>query len=475
MRLHLLATAGFAALLGTSTALAGECITDADDNDCDGDGILDYGDGVDPDRCPFTATPGGANAENTTLMYTDTTTPIPGLGADCIGTNVSVDPEATIGFGVELGNNASIFSRAYVGDYATIGGTSDPAVVGVRARLADAPSPALGTEFVSGIIGRSATTGEDPGSTPRLDREGDVQTGADLTMGRSAIIGFGARLGENVSLGYASVIGPQAVIGSNVVVGNLSEIGWGATIGNGFVLARSSSIGNFAVIGNNVIVGPEVSIGTYAQVGGSAEGDATVRIRKGVTIGKWSVINAGTRIGRNSDIGDYSEVNADVTLRANTTVLEGGVACSDAASGDLGDCAVNGYYPRGAIIDGISANVPAEPSGTFFSAAGGIVCTNPSANGCIRKQTVVDGVTRYCLDNDNNGVCDGGTPGVPAQAIVITAPDTIGVSPYCYNDTDGVTQCVTLQSPSGCGGDGNPPCYQLQAGPIYVLSPPDDN
>ncbi|MFT6818116.1 MAG: UDP-3-O-[3-hydroxymyristoyl] glucosamine N-acyltransferase [Myxococcota bacterium] len=464
MSLHHYASAGLAVLLMASQASAATCSGDPA-SDCDGDGISNA-----IDLCPSTNSTN--NAQTTVAYADDAATPLP-TGAACTHSGAEVYSGATIGTGVAFLEGTRVLDGSYVGDFSTIGGTpGESATVGVRARLTDAPTPELGTVFPSGVIGRNAALGDDPSSVPQAAREGDVTTGDLLGLGRSATVGFGARLGDGVQLGYAAVIGPQAVIGNNVIVGNLAEIGWGATVGDNFVLARSSVIGNFAVIGDNVVIGPEVTVGTYTEVG--TVGGGPVRIRRGVEVGKWAVILGNVRIGRNSIIGDYSDVLAGVSLRADVTVLPGGVACEGTPPDPSIECAINGYYPRGAIVDGIADNVPAEPSGTFFSAAGGIVCANPGTNGCGRIPTVVDGITRYCLDRDGNGACDAGDAGVPAQAIVITAPDTIGVSPYCYN-SGGSTVCETLQSPPGsCGGGGQPPCYQLQAGPIYVLSPPDN-
>ncbi len=464
MSLHHYASVGFAVLLMASQASAATCSGDPD-NDCDGDGISNA-----TDMCPST---NSTNNAQTTVTYADDAGTALPTGAACTHSSAEVYSTATLGTGVALLEGARVLSGSYVGDFATVGGTTgESATVGVRAHLTDAPNPLLGTVFPSGVIGRNAVAGDDPSSVPQAAREGDVTTGNLLTLGRSATVGFGARLGDGVQLGYASVIGPQAVIGNNVIVGNLAEIGWGATVGDNFVLARSASIGNFAVIGDNVVIGPEVSVGTYANIG--TAGGGPVRIRKGVAIGKWTVIEGNTRIGRNSVIGDYSDVLEGVSLRSDVTVLPGGVACEGTPPDPSIECADSGYYARGSIVDGIADNVPAEPSGTFFSAAGGIVCANPGSNGCGRIETVVDGITRYCLDRDGNSQCDAGDAGVPAQAIVITAPDTIGVSPYCYND-GGSTVCEVLESPAGsCGGTGQPPCYQLQAGPIYVLSPPDN-
>lgn len=476
MRYLALTTASLAALLVATPAFATECDAGAAADDCDGDGVLD-----DVDLCPFDED--ATNAANTSVFYAGTDVPLP-TGAACTDAGAFVAADATIGFGVSLRAGARVMSRAYVGDFAEVGGgSSSDATVGVKAILVDAPSPFLSTKFVSGVVGRRSDVGSDPSGSPQPQREGDVRAGEDLTLGREAIIGFGARLGASVSLGYGAEIGPQAIIGDRVVVGNLSTIGWGAQVGSDFVLARNSHIGNFAVIGDSVTVGPEVNIGTYAQVG--SEGGASVRIRKGVDIGKWTTIAADTAIGRGSTIGDYSYILEGIVLRADTIVEPGAIACDsdnlpDTGAGsewegfDFGtaDCSSGGYYPRADVVTGLVDRVPKEPSGSFFSAAGGVVCANPGTNGCGR---ILDESTgRYCLDTNGDGACDAGTAGVPAYAIVITAPDTIGVSPYCYNDSEGVTHCETLQSPSeSCGGEGEPPCYQLQAGPIYVLSPPD--
>jgi hypothetical protein len=118
---------------------------------------------------------------------------------------------------------------------------------------------------------------------------------------------------------------------------------------------------------------------------------------------------------------------------------------------------------------------------------GPAVCldNNPSlpTSGCCAQPD------RYCLDDDQNNACDTHVgAGQPAQAILITAPDTIGVSPYSYNN--GSAACPGDSNPSSpsdgvvqTGSAPNITCtvtvmgggYTLQAGPIYVLSPPSPN
>ncbi len=347
------------ALFLSSSAVAGTC--GADPDDCDGDGFPNT-----TDLCPFTSS--GTNAP-TTVQYFDSADALP-TGVSCTDASAYVSSKATLGHGVELLSGASVMSRASIGDYTILGGGQNGAIVGSHAVLQSAPTPELGIVFPSGFIGRSTTAGIDPSSVPDPGLEGDVHFGEDLTLGRATTVGFGARLGDNVSLGYAAAIGPEAVIGNNVIIGNLASVEWGATVGNDVVLARGSTVGVDAHLGNNIIIGSDVAIGANATVGGTDVGDGPVRIRKDASIGAWTTVEHGVRIGRSATTEQCASVRSDTVLRANVSVLAGGIACDTAEPVAGVACRENGHYSRGSTVDGIPENVPCAPPLLFCQDAG---------------------------------------------------------------------------------------------------------
>ena len=332
------------------SAQAGTC--GSSDVDCDGDGLLN-----EVDLCPFTPSTGNAQ---TLVTYAGSTTRLP-TGADCTAADAFVDPSAIIGHGVELGSGAAIFEHADIGDYTTVGGSGQVAVVGRRAALVAAPTPALGTVFTSGLIGGGAVVGADPSIVPLPEREGDVVDSGGLTAGRSTTIGFGVTFGQNVTLGYAVTIGPGTHIDNNAIIGNLAVIGWDAVIGENSVVARKAIIGDYAQLGNNVIVGPETEIGANAIIGGTDSNSPAVRIRKNTTIGRCAGLEPGIRLGRGISVGAYAQVKQGVRLSANTQIGRGGVACTPETAPEGRECPEEGFYGRGSTVDADMSNTYCPP------------------------------------------------------------------------------------------------------------------
>ena len=516
-----------------------------------------------------------------------------------VGATVTIANGAVLGQSsgpsVHISNTVNIGLQATVGTFTRLGELG-PVTIAPKAKINDSISYALGTRIKRGVIGRRDIIGDQ-------DTIGNTDaTGAAFSAAADILIGRNVTIGDRVIIGFGAVINDNAIIGNDVTLGNLSSVGFGAEIGNNTDVGRGTIIGNYAEV-QNVELGPDINIGAYATVGEPT--GAKARIRSGADVGKYADINAGTRVGRDAQIGDYSTIEANSTVRAGGQVAAGGTVesgmfiprCSgnppadtdrvlvasnpplqttvsqvcpatfgsNSAALSVGtSTAVTGgfscHYPGAAdrqnecLVPGNNANIPKEPSGTFFSAAGGKVCvekpllsTDPGYNGgngpdnlpstgdevwtpgachflgmeddlltltntqagmgfarnlgpvaCTssNKATytgeVISGPTvctdnnpstgccvqpdRYCLDDNQDSTCDTHVgAGQPAQAILITAPDTIGVSPYSYNN--GSTPC-----PSGVetGTAPNITCtvtvsgggYTLQAGPIYVLSPP---
>lgn len=469
MRLAHFASVGIASLAFMNAAFAGvnTPTCGATPDDCDGDGHLDA-----DDDCPYVSDD-GATASNCIVGTVD---------GNIAGT-------ALLGHGVFLdytGGPINIGADADIGDYAIIGGTG-PVTIAPKSLIAAAPSAANGTHIDGGILGRRGEVGYDIATTPDPTKEGAVSIGDDLAAARAVTIGYGAQIGTNCTINYGVTIGPRAQLGNNCVLGNLAQVGFGAELGTGVTLGRGTTVGNFAVLNNNINVGPDVQIDSYAQIGITRDGTLlppgigggeNIKIRRGAHIGQWTEISGNTVIGRDAMVGDYATVAPNTVLRAGVE-LEPGTTANGAYYGRTSRIAcfsdgqqyLVGEQPSN-TTEVTCGTVPKPPSGSFFSAAGGVVCSNPGADGICNRipnpSPPVPGA--YCLDEDGVAGCDS----VGLQAIMITAPDTIGVSPYSYNISSGSCPNGTTPSsyPATCTVTVQNSNYQLQAGPIYVLSPP---
>lgn len=466
MRLAHFASVGIASLAFMNAAFAADpppygCAVAGTATDCDADGIPDVS-----DACPFVDTEGPDDC----IIGTPSGTIAPSA---LVGSKVLLD--YTGGISINIGADADI------GQYAVLGGGANAITIAPKTLIAAAPNAWQGTRFTGGIIGRRGELGYDIATTPDTTKEGGVTIGDDFAASRAVTIGYGATIGDNCTINYGVTIGPRAQLGNNCTIANLAEIGFGAELGDFVTVGRGTKVGNFAVLNDDIDVGPDVTIASYAQIGITRDGTdlgTDIKIRRGATIGQWTKIEGNTVIGRDATVGDYATVENGTVLRASV-VLEPGTTADGAYYGRTSRIAcfsdgqqyLVGEQPGG-TTEVTCGTVPKPPSGSFFSAAGGVVCSNPGADGVCNRIPNPDPPVpgAYCLDEDGSPGCDS----VGLQAIMITAPDTIGVSPYSYNISSGSCPNGTTPSsyPATCTVTVQNSNYQLQAGPIYVLSPP---
>jgi UDP-3-O-[3-hydroxymyristoyl] glucosamine N-acyltransferase len=490
-------------------------------------------------------------------------------GTPTIGPRVNLGVDAGNLPSVHISGPTTIGADSAIGDYTRLGSPSGLVTIAPKTTIGNSGSYGVGTTIVDGVIGRRDQIGD------------QVTADEDLSVAADVIIGRNVQMGARVTIGFGAVINDNATLGDDITLGNLSSVGFGASIGDDTDVGRGTIIGNYAEVAN-VELGPDITIGTGAIVGDP--NGTKARIRSGAELGKYSSVEGGTRVGRDATVGDYATVEQGATMRTGAQVEAGGtveaglfiprcatnppadtdrflvagtscpstygataLTSSSAVTGGM-SCLYTGAAgtQNECLVPGNPASIPTEPSGTFFSAAGGKVCveapghvdstchflgmeddllvTTQTAAGmgfarnlgpvaCTATNKahyngsgVIDGAgssaaspannsvctdnnpstgccaqpDRYCLDDDQDNACDTHvSAGQPAQAILITAPDTIGVSPYSYNN--GSTSCPVGQTETGSAP--NITCtvtvsgggYTLQAGPIYVLSPPSPN
>lgn len=84
----------------------------------------------------------------------------------------------------------------------------------------------------------------------------DVLLTCDVTVGRLAIVNWGARIGHDGRIGEAAFIGPGVHLAGNVTIGDRVEIGVGAAARPGV------TIGDDAVVGAGAAVVSDVEPGT---------------------------------------------------------------------------------------------------------------------------------------------------------------------------------------------------------------------
>ncbi|MFN3202835.1 MAG: fibrinogen-like YCDxxxxGGGW domain-containing protein [Bradymonadia bacterium] len=271
------------------------CANDAT-NDADGDGICQ-----DVDNCITVA-----NADQTDNNGD-------GFGDACVSVNADIDPTATLGNDLVIGENAVIGSFTHVGDGATVMGN-----VGSGVALGAGSVIGAGADLANGV-----QVGE------------NVGIGANTTIGVIARIGDGASIGAGVSIGTQGEIGAGAVIPDGVQIGEISGVGANTQLGAGCVL------GNNAKMGSNGSTGTNCALESNTRVGDDFVFGSTVRVESNATI------EAEADFGNGVTIGDYAVVGRNAHLGAGTTLASGA---------ELGENAVVGANSevRGALGNGVT-------------------------------------------------------------------------------------------------------------------------
>ena len=201
-----------------------------------------------------------------------------------------IDPTATIGNQVSLGQGAAVGVDAVLKDRSTIG---DGAVIGVDATIG-----------FDATVGAGAIVGDDSTVQDRGNIGADVVIGRDVTVGFDATVGAGATIDDDALLKDRSDVGVDAVIGRDVTVGFDSVVG-----------ARTS-IGNDTLTKDRAIIGDDVTIGSDVTI------NHDVDIEDGVQIGDDSVLKDRASIGAGATLGNNVQVEIGATVAAGAVIAD---------------------------------------------------------------------------------------------------------------------------------------------------------
>ncbi len=297
---------------------------------------------------------------------------------NCVSEQASVDGSVTFGSNVVVRTGAQIGPNV---------GLTDDVSVGARVQILGFDN-GVGpfTVGASTHIGRSAVIGH------------DAHIGESNTWGRKSTVGDDALTENGVSIGYAVEMGDDVFLGSSAILGNLVQLGDNVTVGSGAVLARSTVVEDGATV--NGIVGPGVQIDAGADVA------ATARIRKDAHLFPGAIIESGARVSRDAVIEANARVSSGARVGAGARVLAGstvpdnyrvlraevyGDACT------LGDSGC----PATSCVD-IRDNRPGRVTGAYW--------IDPDANGALEVWCDVDtagGGWMLVLNRESPDCCSG--------------------------------------------------------------------
>lgn len=222
--------------------------------DFDRDGVPD-----EADNCPALSNPDQLDSDEN------------GFGDACVPVSARISPDATVGFGIIVGEGSSIEAGAVVGDLVQLGASvtvSGGATVGDRTVVDPRTILRGGSSVGSDVVLAANVT---------IDRDASIGDGTSVGEGtfvqRSAQLGVGVVLGMNVTIGRDSIIGDGTSIGDRTATQQEVRVGLRVMIGTDCQLGRRSAIGDRAVLGSFVTVGGGASVPSDAVV----PDEATVR------------------------------------------------------------------------------------------------------------------------------------------------------------------------------------------------------
>jgi sugar O-acyltransferase (sialic acid O-acetyltransferase NeuD family) len=111
---------------------------------------------------------------------------------------------------------------------------------------------------LAGVQHPSATVGPRAAIGPGVIICPYVLLTCDVTVGRVAIINWGARVGHDVRIGEAAFIAPGVHLAGNVTVGDRAQIGIGAVARPGVVIGEDAVVGAGAAVVHDVEPGTTV-------------------------------------------------------------------------------------------------------------------------------------------------------------------------------------------------------------------------
>ncbi len=205
-----------------------------------------------------------------------------------MGQNVVVFDDVRIGSNVVLGNNVVIYPGTKIGDNAVV---ADNVVLGRQPKLAP-----TSTTKVEGIL-------------PSLE------IGSDCSVGTSAVIYAGTKLGKNVTVADLATIREKVVIGDFVLVGRGVAIENEVSIGDYTKMQTNSYITAYSILEDHVFIAPMVTFTNDNYMGRTEKRLKEMKgahVKRGARVGGNSILLPGIEIGEESFIAAGSIVTKNV-------------------------------------------------------------------------------------------------------------------------------------------------------------------
>jgi UDP-3-O-[3-hydroxymyristoyl] glucosamine N-acyltransferase len=190
-----------------------------------------------------------------------------------LGDEVSVDAQAVLEAGAQIGDGTRIGAGAVIGRDVKIGSHCR-----IYPRVVVYPGTELGDHVVvhaGAVLGadgfgyvRDAVSGEylQFPQQGRLVIEDDVEIGANTTIDRGALAE--TRIERGVKIDNLVHLGHNVRVGRNVVIAAQTGVSGSSTIGAGAVVGGQVGIGDHAEIGEQVILGSGSGVLTHKKVKG---------------------------------------------------------------------------------------------------------------------------------------------------------------------------------------------------------------
>ena len=168
-----------------------------------------------------------------------------------IGSGTRIIDGASIEGPIQIGEDARIRARAFIGDQT---------IIGENFRIGEDSNIAFGSQILDNVtIGKRVAIAfeSDIGENTRIASDtiigNSFVAGSDVIVRRNSAIGDGVSLGNSVTIGSATAIGHDVRVSSEVIVGKGSTIGASAVIESGAIVRAGSSVpGGFTVLANTI-------------------------------------------------------------------------------------------------------------------------------------------------------------------------------------------------------------------------------
>lgn len=219
-----------------------------------------------------------------------------------------------MGKDANVGNFSTIMENVKIGDKVAIGNC-----------VTIYPDTVIGNNVIIGdncVIGRSPVIAKASTLKKRGDLTGEklppLVIGNYVTVGSSAVLYRGTKIGDNVFVADLASIRENCEIGNNVIVGRGVTIENQCKIGAYTKLQAEAYLTALSEVGENVFIAPTVSTTNDNYMGRTEERfkhRKGATIKKGARIGGNAVLLPGVIVGEDGVVGAGSVVTKDVPQR----------------------------------------------------------------------------------------------------------------------------------------------------------------